>query len=503
MTDPRDFNDFERNLIAATQTDRPSSEFVTDLWQRIKSQPPRPAPRSPISLHFSSLRWRFAALILIAVFGAFLAIGPSRVIAALQSLLQYIPGIGFVKDNSALRIVKPFEQTFDGVTISIPAGVVNGEKTVIRYTFTGVTLPLFDPRRPEDLCLDQPYLRLPDGTELPPGEGQSGTTYRTKVEGLQSFSSIPADVESFELVFPCLSHTKKQPSEKARVLPLKLEAMPPDYPSYQVLELPTFIPEPAVGPVESAMPEDAVEAGKGSYGIQFTVERMVVLPDGYLFEGALIWPVDTFDFVYISPFDIKVTDDDGQIIEAEDATGESAQPVYEANKVSWGLRTNSKNFASQLTFNLPKVNVTRNMNDSAFEVDLKENPRVGMSWGELDYEIPVNGNVVKVTRATLSKQPNGRSDDLYLEIAGEYASGSNINLSFAAADSSAFPSCFELNGGVGGGGGGGEGSLGEGGTFTNLVFLGCHPHGKIAIQLNGASYDLPGKWSASLDLPGK
>jgi hypothetical protein len=492
MTDPRDFNDFERKLIAATQTDRPSSEFVTNLWQRIKSQPPRPAPRPAISLHFSSFRWRFAVLVLIAVFGAFLAIGPSRVIAALRSLLQYIPGIGYVEDSPTLRIVTPFEQTFDGITISIPAGVVDRNKTIIRYSFTGADLPLYDPPNPRALCFEQPYLLLPDGTKLTTGEGEAGINDHLTVEGRTSFSSIPAGVDSFEIVFPCLIQTEKKPLDEPRVLSLQLEPMPPDYPAYAVIELPTPIPA-TDAPIPTAM-----EAANPR-SITFRIERIAELSDGYLFEGSIFWGTSEYDFVNFTPSDLQVIDANGTPFEIEQAAGINIQPNFEPGRLTFGVRTNRKDIKFPLNINLMKVGVSRTTHQPAFEIDLGSDPKIGQRW-ELAQEVTVEDNQVKITTATLIKSPFGPRDINYLEIVGQTQADKNITPSFAPVDPSKLGAC--PNGIAGGGGGGGGMDSGLGG-FTTMTYLGCGTTGKVAFEINSMDYELEGPWSASVDLPVK
>jgi len=62
--------------------------------------------------------WILVSIVLTALLGAFLLIGPEKVVAALQSLFGYIPGAGFVEMDRPFRIlVGPVDEKKSGAAL--------------------------------------------------------------------------------------------------------------------------------------------------------------------------------------------------------------------------------------------------------------------------------------------------------------------------------------------------------------------------------------------------
>jgi hypothetical protein len=91
-------------------------------------------------------------------------VGPQRVLAAVQSLLGYVPGMGFVDLEGARRLASPVTETREGVIFQLEQVVAQGDKTLITFSVQG--MPEVDPQRPEqevEIVVFDPVLRLPNG----------------------------------------------------------------------------------------------------------------------------------------------------------------------------------------------------------------------------------------------------------------------------------------------------------------------------------------------------
>ena len=71
--------------------------------------------------------WRYLAPILISIFLLIvLAVGPQQVLAAIQNLLGYIPGLGFVQHpDTALVLVQPVSVSQEEVHLTVVDGVAD------------------------------------------------------------------------------------------------------------------------------------------------------------------------------------------------------------------------------------------------------------------------------------------------------------------------------------------------------------------------------------------
>src|SRR5204862_2816552 len=91
----------------------------------------------------------------------------------LKQWLGYIPGIGFVQQSEALRVLAaPVTIEKDGLQISIEKGTVDAQHTILLQHIAGYT----DPDRLGERNCDTPArLVLPDGTVVQ--ELSYGTTW--------------------------------------------------------------------------------------------------------------------------------------------------------------------------------------------------------------------------------------------------------------------------------------------------------------------------------------
>jgi hypothetical protein len=117
---------------------------------------------------FRRHRWALAAAALLLILAVALAVaGPQRVLAGIQDLLGYVPGIGFVDLEATRLLPAPVEVTRDGVTLRVEQVIAGPDRTKIVIRSDG--LPPEDQLWPGGVHQEgnyQPLLRLPDGRTL-------------------------------------------------------------------------------------------------------------------------------------------------------------------------------------------------------------------------------------------------------------------------------------------------------------------------------------------------
>src|SRR5512145_3218748 len=134
---------FELELKAILDVPEPDGVFV----QRLRSTlllTPQPAQKKTVS-RWTSLPWGtrqpgwmwVAAAITLAVMAIFIAMGPERVLAAARHWLGgFIPGVGFVEDESSLRILeKPVQISLEDAAIMVEKAYTNADETAIQIHY--------------------------------------------------------------------------------------------------------------------------------------------------------------------------------------------------------------------------------------------------------------------------------------------------------------------------------------------------------------------------------
>ncbi len=184
---------FEAELTNAMGLSDASPQFVQSLRQKMLSTPQTGRERRP-------LVWRYAMAVIITLTILIFAAGPQNVLAAVRQWLgQYFPGIGFVEDSSALRILEsPATVRLEGVDVTIRWAYTTDDQTVLAYPEENDTRVcedwlVYSPethQRIQDISLGT--LRLSDGSEL--GWDFNG-----------GYPPIPSDVNEATLII----HTAK------------------------------------------------------------------------------------------------------------------------------------------------------------------------------------------------------------------------------------------------------------------------------------------------------
>ena len=201
----------ERALVDLFASPDPEPVFVASLERRLLAQAEAMPHRTGTSRAPSSWSgwlgalWRHRAMavavgLLLILALAVATIGPARVVAAIQDLVGYVPGIGFVDLEATRLLAAPVEVTRDGVTLRVEQAIAGPDNTKIVVRSEG--LP------PEDLLWPDgaeqqgdfaPLLRLPDGRTL-----TTGTWTLRLGGGTLEFPSLPDGVYRAMLELPRL-----------------------------------------------------------------------------------------------------------------------------------------------------------------------------------------------------------------------------------------------------------------------------------------------------------
>jgi hypothetical protein len=183
MTEPFSFEDKMRD---AASVPGPDPRFLENLRARIAAQPVRaPSFGQKMKLFWMRPALAGALFALFVVTISMVIIGPQRVLAAFQGLLGYIPGIGFVDETSALRVLaEPVHVERDGITLDVEQGAVDAQHTVLVYQVNGLSIAAANSQGEAAPTGSLAQLRLPDGSLLEQNGAEGpgwGTGYQIRL----------------------------------------------------------------------------------------------------------------------------------------------------------------------------------------------------------------------------------------------------------------------------------------------------------------------------------
>jgi hypothetical protein len=119
----------------------PSEAFTNRLERQLLQQAAhfqQPVQQPRRQTIFPVLKWASVALAVIII--VVLAVGPQNALAAVQKLIGYIPGIGFVENSQqTLRVLaEPMQVEREGVTLTVEKVLASGESTQVRVRVDGL-----------------------------------------------------------------------------------------------------------------------------------------------------------------------------------------------------------------------------------------------------------------------------------------------------------------------------------------------------------------------------
>jgi len=463
MLNPSDPS-FEDKVRAAVDTTAPRDEFVQDMWARMARS--APAARAPRARGARKAQFRTAWIgvgVLLAVLViATLIIGPTRVYAAVrQLLLGYIPGVGIVDSSSPIRVLaEPVSQTREGVTITVTSATLTSDRTHLEYRIFGVPRSAYPDREDVIGCIQPEYLLLPDGTKL---------------ERMQDYPPVPADVAQAELVIPCIGETLPGTVPENWVLPLRFVAAPEDLTVLPVIEL---SPSPEVAAPLPATPGASLPS-------PITFDQVIETADGYILLGRFQPSVGEGEWAQVTGMP-QLRDANGAKVAY--TIPNDIQPP-EVNDVLGGFGFAYQFKAAGLAYplNLAFTGVVVGPEDPAalarIEFDAGSNPEPGQEW-MLNQPIELAGHSLTLASITA----DGRSGYSFKFESGPevYSVGVDIE-GYSAA----------------GGGGGGGGGVTGGTFYTSRDYVEI-PTGELTIIVSNLvsvkeSLTWEGQWSPAAE----
>lgn len=286
----------------------------------------------------------------------------SGVVYAIGRSLGYIPGVGFVEQDTPIRMLDhPTAAELDVITLTVIEAVLSGEKTVVLYTLENVPWNILSNDVPG--CIERPFLRLPDGDTLVSGEG-GGTPYQWRIE----YPPIPAEINEAIFVLPCIMNSLPGIAPENWELLLHFVPASPELTIVPVIEI-TPIPTPEVLDEQEAPVE---------------LNNAMLVGDLYILTGI----IKQSEFGgRIALINIQVTDANGKQIYTQMPT------LLDLPSFDWGMQFQS-GVQFPLTLSFDWIHIAPVADSTAvFEFDAGENPQPGQEW-TLNRTIQIGGRSI-------------------------------------------------------------------------------------------------------------
>ncbi|MBC7879145.1 MAG: hypothetical protein H7Y59_18390 [Anaerolineales bacterium] len=394
MPEPIQSSELEKAVRDVSAVPEPDAEFVNALRARfiaeghasaIKHQENQMKSRSLTK----RLTWAVVVLILVAL--VLLSTSPT-VVNALKRLLGYVPNVGIIDQSAQVMVLsEPVTMTRDGFTLTVEQAVLNNGMLTIVYSYVMPADFVFVPD-PNGIFGESSYLILADGTRVDIVAGKQVNTAdcpSCSVRYAMDLAPVPSGLESATFVVPTLVMMQVGAAPEDWRIPLKLKPAGPDD-FAPVIEL-EVTPPPTATQSVSETPTESVN----TYGITNILDKVIVLPDGYILYGITAWTDPSVLPYGAGAILATITDANGAQVPYDYAdpgiyTLTSDQKIYWAYKVA-------KDVATPLTLNFV-MTASLPADGGAFTFDPGADPQLGQKW-DINQDAVVNGQVVHVLSA--------------------------------------------------------------------------------------------------------
>lgn len=357
-----DLNPFEKDIKQSYRLPDANPTFFNRLEAKLQAHQPNPEAKAKPSFHFAS-GWAYAVTTLIILGVMVLAIGPSKVLAQIQTIFGFVPKVGLVDTSSPFKqLAEPVSDTRDGVTLDIKSAFLSADGTIITYAMSDLPVEIKRARFGDPECTLPPYLTLPDGSKVEAAGSSSGLTPDgSYVNDIRFSDPFPVNFNQAILVFPCLEGTAQGKGPEDWQIALAFKPAPEDIVVYPAtLMLPRANSETSAIPAEtSAIPAMIVDGDRQE---EMVVLSVVENPESYWVTWAFSLKFDEDiqrnGFLYEQPFNPVLYDANGT---------ELPEPDHEIQLELWkyedSLRSQLsdqdalKYFSSLHTFVVPKSGV--------------------------------------------------------------------------------------------------------------------------------------------------
>ncbi|RPI87287.1 MAG: hypothetical protein EHM41_05515 [Chloroflexi bacterium] len=389
--------EFEQEVREAMAVPEADQGFLVSLKKSIILDQPRRAAAPGSFITRPVWVGIFAVLVLMVV--TVLAIGPSRVLAAVGQILGYIPGVGFVDLDTVRVLENSVVQQHEGRHLTVVRGVVNERGTDVWIEFSDEARPINDAWLE---TTDSQRFELLNWSYSPDEPGTHGVAAH--------FPPLPSDVHQVTLALPegwRIPLTWVQGSESS-LWPVNIISAP----------LSPSLEDQAALPASSIT--TASDACNEALDIEFCV-KAAVRAEGEM--QVLIEAAPRGEYTPGSSFSLSMFDAPGetQNLTLSDAEGHAipvnatliqvqGEPAY----ISTLHFPGAQDLQGLLSLNIPAVLVSIPISGE-ITIDLGNDPTPGQSL-EIDQTIDVAGNPVHFGQAVLDS--SGR-DSLRLTITSD------------------------------------------------------------------------------------
>lgn len=371
---------FEESIRQSFGVPKIRCEFVdqvyVDLMHLADAKPRKSRPLLRIQP-----AWIIALVILLVMIIGVLWIGPQRVYAEFIKLFGYIPGVGIVEQSSPIRVLaEPVSITRQGISITVTSAILTGDKTHIEYRIFGVPGSAYPVSEDVLGCTLQPYLRLPDGTQL------------TQVD---DFPSVPVSVNEAVFVMPCIFNTLPGKVPENWELPLRFVLAPPELTVMPVIEL-SPSPESSLFPNAAPLSENDSHISGSKADNSLTVRKEVETSDGYILIGQFQPQYMPEEWMQTNAMEIR--DANGKIVSYTYPQDISpAMTDAGSGGMGWAVQFSAMGLVYPLTITIQGAQLIKDTSGAKaeFTFDAGANPQPGQEW-ILDREIQLAGHTLKL-----------------------------------------------------------------------------------------------------------
>jgi hypothetical protein len=378
-----DLNSFEKEIKQTYRLPDANPAFFSRLEDNLQAYQHHLEAKAKPTFHFAR-GWAYAMVTILFLGGMLLAAGPSKVLAQIQAVFGFVPGVGLVKTSSPFRqLAQPVSATREGITLAIKSAFLSADQTIITYAMSDLPAEIKRAKFGDPECSIPAYLVLPDGSKVVEASENGGglAPDGSFIHNIRFSGPFPANFNQAALVLPCLEGTARGKGPEDWQIALAFKPAPADmlvYPatlmSPQVkIETPAPATTEAAEQPKTKTREPAIPAVivDGDHQEQMVVLGVVEQPQSYWITWA--YPDKTDDDIqvngqlYVVPFNPVLYDANGMELPAPDD-----ETQLELWKYQDGLRNQlsdqdqMKYSGSLKTFVVPKSGV-------AFPVYAKQN----------------------------------------------------------------------------------------------------------------------------------
>ncbi len=419
----------------------------TNLWPQIEA---RLEPRKTL---MNTYRARPALAILLAILALLLVSG---IAYAIGRSLGFSPTVGIVETSSLRMLAEPVVMERDGIRVTVNDAALDADHTTVRYQVEWLDPALMNENTGSN-CMGTPELTSLDGVSFgqgigaADGKGMIENGYWSRLE----FPALPADQNEARLIIPCLIPILGGPLPEdwqfdLHFIPWDGTPLAPVH----VVSQPTATSTP-----EGPQPTQAVE----KYQVTFTLEQVIELSDGYIFDGKADWAEEDISPYSVSPYAAHLIDATGRTIPLDWASPQS-NPV-DMTESRWAFQSYEKPTAFPVTLVIDGYTYSLNAS-TVFHLDLGNNPQPGDVY-PVNQDLQVAGHVLHIGSGLIASQP-----DLMV-----------IEFDLSSDESVHGALLFDLQHTQGGGGGGGMAEPPIGPFTSRVYYQGQLPTGVVEITV--------------------